>query len=180
MKKVRNPLVKRIPKELKSEWHKYLVIIIFMVLMIGVVSGMYVGHDSMLASIEKGVDELDLEDGSFELKKRASQEFLQDLGSGKKADVRSYFIDKGIKEADKKVAEAIDEKLDEQVRAAIGEGVLAQCEAYGITDEQMIQEQTDAAIDENYYSAMKEARQSDEFKKTSEEAYRKAHEKAEE
>gem|GEM_PF-4383116 len=41
---MRNPLIRRIPRELKTEWHKYLVIIIFMVLMIGVISGMYVGH----------------------------------------------------------------------------------------------------------------------------------------
>ena len=33
---MRNPLIKRIPKELASDWHKYLVIILFMVIMIGV------------------------------------------------------------------------------------------------------------------------------------------------
>ena len=43
---MRNPLIKRIPKELISDWHKYIVIIVFMVMMIGVISGMYVGHDS--------------------------------------------------------------------------------------------------------------------------------------
>ena len=48
---MKNPLIKRVPRELKSDWHKYLVIIIFMVMMIGVISGMYVGHDSMLAAI---------------------------------------------------------------------------------------------------------------------------------
>ena len=57
---MRNPLVKRIPKELKADWHKYAVIILFMVLMIGVISGMYVGHDSMLYSIEKGRTDLHL------------------------------------------------------------------------------------------------------------------------
>ena len=51
---MRNPLIRRIPKELKNEWHKYLVIIVFMVIMIGVISGMYVGHDSMLYSVEAG------------------------------------------------------------------------------------------------------------------------------
>ena len=35
--------------------------------MIGVISGMYVGHDGMLDAIEKGRVELTLEDGSFEL-----------------------------------------------------------------------------------------------------------------
>ena len=63
---MKNPLIKRVPRELISDWHKYLVIIVFMVIMIGVISGMYVGHDSMLSSVYAGRDELNLEDGSFE------------------------------------------------------------------------------------------------------------------
>ena len=64
---MKNPLMKRIPKELASDWHKYLVILVFMVVMIGVISGMYVGHDSMLEAIATGREELNIEDGSFEL-----------------------------------------------------------------------------------------------------------------
>ncbi|MCR5177673.1 MAG: FtsX-like permease family protein [Lachnospiraceae bacterium] len=172
---MRNPLIRRIPRELASDWHKYLVIIVFMVLMIGLVSGMYVGHDSMLASIEKGKEELKLEDGSFELSQKASPELLADISTGKMADVRQYFLDKGMEEADAEVSEAIDKELDEQVRTAIEEGVRAQCEAYGITDEDMILAQIDEAVDENYESAIKEARESDEFISASEEAYKKAH-----
>ena len=69
---MRNPLIKRIPKELASDWHKYLVIILFMVGMIGVISGMYVGRESMVYSINKGKTELNLEDGCFELSHRAT------------------------------------------------------------------------------------------------------------
>ena len=109
---MRNPLIRRVPRELKSDWHKYLVIIIFMVVMIGVISGMYIGHDSMLEAVYNGRDELNLEDGRFELSKKASKELLDALSAGEKADVRSYYIEKGYKEADEKVAEAIDEELD--------------------------------------------------------------------
>ena len=98
---MRNPLIRRVPRELKSDWHKYLVIIIFMVMMIGLISGMYVGHDSMLAAIYDGWNTLNLEDGSFELAHKASQELLEDIAAGEKADVREYFIEKGIKEAEK-------------------------------------------------------------------------------
>ena len=107
---MKNPLIKRIPKELVAEWHKYAVIVIFMVLMIGVVSGMYVGHDSLMASINAGPEALNLEDGCFELKKKASQELLDDLGKGEMADVRQYFIDKGIKEADEEISLKEEEK----------------------------------------------------------------------
>ena len=79
---MRNPLIKRIPKELVSEWHKYLVIIVFMVIMISVISGMYIGHDSMLSSVYSNRDALNLEDGRFELSGRASREIDIDDGSG--------------------------------------------------------------------------------------------------
>ena len=172
---MRNPLVKRIPKELAADWHKYAVIIIFMVLMIGVISGMYVGHDSMLAAIDRNVTELNLEDGSFELSSEASPEMLDALSTGEMADVRQYFIDEGMKEADEEVAEAIEEELNHQVTAGIEEGVRAQCEAYGITDEAMIQEQIDAALEENLEAALEEARESDEYLEAVSEAYDEAH-----
>ncbi|MCR5800955.1 MAG: permease [Lachnospiraceae bacterium] len=173
---MRNPLIKRIPKELISEWHKYLVIIIFMVVMISVISGMYVGHDSMLAAVYDNREVLNLEDGMFELSKKASHEFIDAISTGDMADVREYYINKGYEEADKKVAEAIDEELDKTVREAIEEGVRAQLSAFGITDEDMIKAQVDAAIDENFGAALKEARESDEFKKAEKEAYEEAHE----
>ncbi len=172
---MRNPLIKRIPKELVSEWHKYLVIIVFMVIMISVISGMYVGHDSMLASVYSNRDELNLEDGRFELSERASDELLDDISSGELADVREYFIQKGMDEADEKVAEAIEEELTNAVTEAIEEGVRAQCSLYGIDDEDIISEQIDNAISENFDSALEEARESDEFKDAEKEAYEEAH-----
>ena len=172
---MRNPLVKRIPKELAADWHKYAVIILFMVLMIGVISGMYVGHDSMLYSIEKGRTDLNLEDGSFELSHEASPELLEALSTGEKADVRQYFIDEGMEEADAEVADAIEEELNNQVAAGIEDAVREQCAAYGITDEEMIQTQIDTAMEENLEDALEEARNSDEFAEAVEEAYAEAH-----
>ena len=87
---MRNPLIKRVPRELIKDWHKYIVIIIFMVLMIGVISGMYVGHDSMLAQINAGEKELVLEDGCFETAHKASEDMIADIEAGSKADVREY------------------------------------------------------------------------------------------
>ena len=54
-KKIKNPLIKRIPKEIIGDWKKYLVVFIFLVLTIGFVSGMYVANDSMLTSADEGV-----------------------------------------------------------------------------------------------------------------------------
>ena len=173
---MRNPLIKRIPRELVADWHKYIVIIIFMVVMIGVVSGMYVGHDSMLDSVYKGREELKLEDGSFELSKRASDEFIADISTGEKADVRAYFIDKGMKDADEEVEKAIDENVANEVKALIEENVRAQAASYGVADEKIIQRMLDTAMENNFEEALAEAKKSDEFKKAEEEAYDKAHE----
>lgn len=172
---MKNPLIKRIPRELVADWHKYLVIIIFMVVMIGIISGMYVGHDSMLSSVYAGRKELNLEDGRFELSSQATQELLDEIAAGNMGDVRGHYIDQVTREADEKVAEAIEEKLAEQVTAAIEENVRAQCEAYGITDAQMIQEQIDAAMEANFETAKQEARDSEEFQKAAADAYQEAH-----
>ena len=173
---MRNPLIKRIPKELVSDWHKYLVIVIFMVVMIGVISGMYVGHDSMLAAVEEGRVELKLEDGSFELSHKASPELLAAISTGDMADVRQYFIDEGMKEAKEEVDKAAEEALNEQVTAAIEAQVRAQCEELGVTDEDMIKAQIDAVMEDNFEEALEEAKESDEYKDALEEAYDEAYE----
>ena len=173
---MRNPLIKRVPKELVGDWQKYLVIIVFMILMIGFVSGMSVGRDSMLEAINTGKVTLKLEDGSFEFKNKASEDLIKAVEKGDMADVRSYLISKGYEEADEEVAKALDEELEKQVKEGIENAVRAQCKAYGITDEDMIRSQIDAAIEENYAKSLKEARDSEEFRKAAEDAYKKAHE----
>ena len=57
MKKIKSPLKKRVPRELLGEWHKYLVIAMFLIIMIGFISGMYVANNSMLTSAEKKITE---------------------------------------------------------------------------------------------------------------------------
>ena len=173
---MKNPLIKRIPKELVGDWQKYLVIVVFMVLMIGFVSGMSVGRDSMLAAINTGKITLKLEDGSFEFKNKASEDLIEAIEKGDMADVREYLINKGYEEADEEVAKAVDEELEKQVTEGIETAVRAQCEAYGITDEEMIQSQIDTFMEENYEDALEEARNSDDFKEAVADAYKEAHE----
>ena len=66
-KKIKNPLIKRIPKELAGDWKKYLVVFLFLVLTIGFVSGMYVANESMLTAADEGITRYKQEDGHFEL-----------------------------------------------------------------------------------------------------------------
>ena len=173
---MKNPLIKRVPKELIGDWQKYLVIVVFMVLMIGFVSGMSVGRDSMLKAINDGKVTLKLEDGSFEFKKKASEDLIAAIEKGDMADVREYLIAKGYEEADAEVDKAANEELSKQVTEGIESAVRAQCGAMGITDEEMIQSQIDAVMKEKYDSSLEEARNSSEFKKALEDAHKEAHE----
>ena len=81
-KKIKNPLIKRIPKEIIGDWKKYLVVFLFLVLTIGFVSGMYVANDSMLTSADEGVSKYKQEDGYFELKDKADSELVTAIESG--------------------------------------------------------------------------------------------------
>jgi putative ABC transport system permease protein len=65
MRKITSPLKKRVPRELVGEWRKYVVIALFLILMIGFISGMYVANNSMLTSADKKKTEYNLEDGCF-------------------------------------------------------------------------------------------------------------------
>ena len=53
---MRNPLWKRLPRELKSDFGKYIVIFLFMTLTIGFVSGFLVADDSMLAAYDESFE----------------------------------------------------------------------------------------------------------------------------
>ena len=98
--KVRNPLIKRIFKELLGDWRKYLVVSLFLILTIGFVSGMYVANESMMKAASEGVAKYKLEDGHFELKYKADEKLLLAIQSGEKADIKQYYLDKAKEELD--------------------------------------------------------------------------------
>ena len=52
---MRNPLNKRLPRELKHDFGKYLVIFLFMVMMISLVSGFLVADNSVKQSYDEAL-----------------------------------------------------------------------------------------------------------------------------
>ncbi|MGN1192931.1 MAG: ABC transporter permease [Dorea sp.] len=82
--KMRSPLRKRIIRELKGDWKKYLVVALFLILTIGFVSGMYVANGSMMQAAVEGKEKYHLEDGHFELDKKADQELIRAIETGEK------------------------------------------------------------------------------------------------
>ena len=67
-----NPLWRRIPKELKEELGKYIVIFLFMVITTGMVSGFMVAGESMKKTYDNTFDKYNVEDGHFDLSDEAS------------------------------------------------------------------------------------------------------------
>lgn len=67
---MKNPLRKRIPRELKGEFGKYLVVFLLMVLTIGFVSGFLVADGSMLKAYNESFDKYNIENGNSVLRKR--------------------------------------------------------------------------------------------------------------
>ena len=99
-RKTKNPLTKRIPRELIGDWRKYLVVSLFLILTIGFVSGMYVANESMLSAADSGVEKFKLEDGHFELDEKANPELLDALSTGEKADIKDYYLNTAKSELD--------------------------------------------------------------------------------
>ena len=78
---IKNPLRKRVPKELAGDWRKYLVVSLFLILTIGFVSGMYVANGSMMKAADEGISKYKLEDGHFELGSKADKDLITAIES---------------------------------------------------------------------------------------------------
>lgn len=104
---IKNPLRKRLFRELKKDWKKYFVVSLFLILIIGFVSGMYVANGSMLKAAEEGKSKYHLEDGHFELVNKANDDLLNAIKTGNKADIKTYYLN----EAKKKVKEEYDKEF---------------------------------------------------------------------
>lgn len=90
-RKTKNPLMRRIPRELRGDWRKYLVVSLFLILVIGFVSGMYVANESMMTAAENAVRQYKLEDGHFELAGQADEKLLSAVVSGEETDVKKIY-----------------------------------------------------------------------------------------
>lgn len=62
-----NPLIKRLPRELKGEIGKYIVLFLFITMMIGIVSGFLVAAGSMSVAYDESFEKYNIESGNFEL-----------------------------------------------------------------------------------------------------------------
>ena len=187
--KTKNPLTKRIPRELIGDWRKYLVVCLFLVLTIGFVSGMYVANESMLSAANSGVEKYKLEDGHFALEERASPELLEAIASGEKADVKGYYLKtakaelddafegefnaKFTEEFDAEFSKRFEESFEEQVKESLLSQGLDEASAIAMLPSAIAQ-----ARESGTYQDASDAAYSDAFSSAYDEAYKKAYDEA--
>lgn len=190
-KRPKNPLRKRVWRDLLRDWRRNLMIFLMLVVTIGFVSGMYVANHSMMTALDENASKFSREDGHFELSAQADDDLLAAIASGEKADMPAVFRARAYEEAEpeveKAVREAAEEQVREQVRAAITEQVAQAVDAQlakagkALPAEQrqaMLDEALSAAMKENYdkavQDALRETWKSDAYKDALAEAMQKA------
>lgn len=188
-RKVKNPLRRRILRELLGDWKKYLVVALFLILTIGFVSGMYVANESMMTAADQGVTKYKLEDGHFELEGPADTELLAAIAHGEKADVKAYYLDKAkteldekfedefktefSKEFDSEFAKEFDLSFEQQVKSSFSAQGLDESTAAAMLPSVLEQAKKSGEYQTAYDSAYKDA-----FRSAYTQAYQKAHDEA--
>lgn len=90
-KKMKNPLNRRLPRELKSEFGKYLVIFLFFIMVISLVSGFLVADTSLHTAYLDAFDKYNIEDGNFAYAEEASDDTVAAIEKDGKVKVYANF-----------------------------------------------------------------------------------------
>lgn len=90
---MKKALWKRLPRELKSEFGKYLVIFLFMLFTIGFISGFLVADESMLLAYEESFEKYNIEDGNFNLAAELTEEEIKALEEEGKVQICKTFYE---------------------------------------------------------------------------------------
>lgn len=93
---MKSPLRKRIPRELKGEFGKYLVVFLLMVLTIGFVSGFLVADGSMLKAYDESFDKYNIEDGNFRTAEKVYKSQWKDIEAAGVKLYENYYIEESL------------------------------------------------------------------------------------
>ena len=89
---MRNPLYKRIPRELKEDLGKYIVIFVFMLVVIGFISGFLVAADSMITAFDEGFEKYNTEWGHFIAKDEPGVAAIEGIEEDADVDIAEIFF----------------------------------------------------------------------------------------
>lgn len=97
---MKNPLNKRLLRELRSDVGKYLVIFLFITAMVSIVSGFLVANDSVSAAYDEGFEKYNIEDGNFELAQEADQKLIGTLEKEALTVYENYYVEENTDDID--------------------------------------------------------------------------------
>lgn len=93
---MKNPLIKRLPRDLKSEFGKYLVIFILMTATIGFVSGFLVADGSMIVAYDESFEKYNIEDGHFISSNKVHKAQLKEIEKEKVTLYENFFVEESM------------------------------------------------------------------------------------
>ena len=92
----KNPLHKRLLREMKTELGKYIVIFILLVTTIGFVSGFLVADNSMLLAYNDGFQKYNIEDGHFVTEKKMNRAQLKSVAASGNTVYEMFFAEESL------------------------------------------------------------------------------------
>ena len=122
---MKNPLNKRLFRELRTEFGKYAVIFLFMIMTIGLESGDLVASDSMIATCNERYAKYHVENGHFHLKQEMKEKAIQKIEKDDVTIYPDFYVQRSYTGTDKKEKTLrIYESRDEINKVCIMDGKL--------------------------------------------------------
>lgn len=123
---MKNPLIKRLPRELKSELGKYVVLFLFLTAIIGFISGFFVASNSLKAAYNEGFEKYNVEDGNFELYYEADTVLIETLEKDTVTIYENFYIERETDDIDSTLR--IYKNREEIDKVCLMEGKFPDCE----------------------------------------------------
>ena len=122
---MKNPLNKRLFRELRTEFGKYAVIFLFMIMTIGLESGDLVASDSMIVTCNERYAKYHVENGHFHLKQEMNEKAVQKIEKDDVTIYPDFYVQRSYTGTDKKEKTLrIYESRDEINKVCIMDGKL--------------------------------------------------------
>ena len=118
---MKNPLSKRILREIKGEAGKYIVIFLFMTALIAIVSGFLIAGESLKTAYDQSFDKYNVEDGNFELGEKADSECISSIESEEVTLFENFYVEEDTDDFDSTLRIFADRKDVNKVCLLSGE-----------------------------------------------------------
>lgn len=107
---MKNPLNRRIFREIKGEVGKYIVIFLFMTALIGIVSGFLIADESLKTSYDQSFEKYNVEDGNFELAEKADSECIGSIENEGVTLYENFYVEEDTDDFDSTLRIFVDRK----------------------------------------------------------------------